>query len=134
LCRNFDEAGNLYLSDERVLGSTAFVGSLLKNVGRQEATKARASALDLETVLERVAMDFDVSVSSLSSEGRKRSVSLVRGTLGYLWMRYLGRSGRELAFRLNRSPQSLYQAVARLESRDSETMRKLNAWCRSIVK
>lgn len=104
-----------YRSDERVLGSTSFIEETLKEVELKEEIKSRSKKITLETLIGRIAKDKGVSKESMTGGGRNRKVAEARATLAYIWTRYLGRSGYELAKTLGVSPQALYSASARFE-------------------
>jgi hypothetical protein len=101
-----------YRSDERVLGSSSFVESILK-----EAEALAPHSLAQVTIAElkqRIAGYLGVSLSVLSGGSRAADVSRARALLCYVWTRHLGRSGRELSRELGVSPQAVYSAAARI--------------------
>ena len=115
-----------YRSDERVLGSSAFVEALLEEA---DAQSRRYRQVELSKLKKRIAKDMGVSSHALSGGGRSENVSRARAALCYVWTYYLGQSGRVLAEELGVSPQAVYAASSRIErdgGLDSEAMER---WC-----
>src|SRR5208283_4542679 len=102
-----------YCADERVLGSTSFIEELLNEVEKQEEGKSKK--VSLKTLIDRLAKDMGVSRESMTGSGRNREVTRARAVLSYIWVRYLGRSGRDLARELGVTPQSIYASSIRIE-------------------
>lgn len=48
----------------------------------------------------------------MKGTSRARPLSGARAALAYTWVRYLGRSGRDLALVLKVTPQAVYAAIA----------------------
>jgi hypothetical protein len=117
-----------YRGDERVLGTSSFIEGLLKEVETQD--EKRNKGVSLDTLMGRIAKEMGISRESMVGGGRSRRVAGARAALGYAWVRYLGRSGQELAKVLGVSPQSIYAASNRLiESRQIES-KTLERWSR----
>ncbi|MBW1965198.1 MAG: transposase [Deltaproteobacteria bacterium] len=117
-----------YRSDERVLGSSAFVETLFEEVDAQ--SKGRYRKVELPKLKRRIAKDMGVSSHALSGGGRSESVSRARAALCYVWMHYLGQSGRVLAEELGVSPQAVYAASSRVERDGGLNAKVLERWCR----
>ena len=66
--------------------------------------------------MSRIATDMGISRESMTGSGRNRKVTRARAVLAYIWMRYLGRSGYELAKALGVTPQALYASSRRVEA------------------
>lgn len=116
-----------YLSDERVLGSSEYVETLLKEVSTE--SRGRRSLASFEEISRRIARDMGVTWDALAGTGRARDVSRARSVLAYVWIRHLGRSGRELSRLLAVSPQAVYQAAGNVEAPPPQD--DLERWCRS---
>lgn len=98
-------------SDERILGSSAFVEEVrLQITPDEEATK-----IDLGTLMGRLSREAGVSREALASGSRVRIVARVRAELSWIWSRHLGRNGRELARALSLSPAAIHNAAVRFE-------------------
>ncbi len=117
-----------YVSDERVLGSSEFVEALLSEMA--ESVSGEEKRIALTTLSERLARERGVTVTGLRGGGRRRDVSRCRAWLAYVWVRHLGRSGRDLARFLGVSPQAVYEAVDRVEAGEAPSRADLARWCR----
>ncbi len=104
-----------YTADERVLGSSDFVGGLLREVEEAEARRGTApqKAPDLPMLIREVARAGGVTREALVGGGRRREVSRARDGLAYIWVEILGRSGRQLAQQLRIRPESVYKGARR---------------------
>lgn len=116
-----------YRSDERVLGSTAFIEEIVAEAEEKEKGKYRAVSLD--TLMKRIAGDMGVAWESMSGGGRSRQVTRARGMVAYTWIRYLGRSGYDLANLLGVSPQALYALANRVERSGQIRPEAMARWC-----
>jgi len=117
-----------YRSDERVLGSSAFVEALLEEADAQ--SKGRYRKVELSKLKKRIAKNMGVSSHALSGGGRSENMSLARATLCYVWTYYLGQSGRVLAEELGVSPQAVYAASSRVERDGGLNAKVMERWCR----
>ncbi len=104
-----------YSSDERILGGSEYVESLLREVERQEAQRARGrrKAPDLSLLIEKVSQEVGITPEALVGGGRRPEVSRARDGLAYLWVDLLGRSGRQLARELRIRAESVYKGARR---------------------
>jgi REP element-mobilizing transposase RayT len=102
-------------SDERILGSSDFVESVLKmaNEDLEKKTLALAKGKDLKEIIEVVANHFDLSQRQLKSQSRGRVVARARSIICALAIDRLMMKGAEVAHELNLSPS----AVSKLSSR-----------------
>ena len=120
-----------FTSDERVLGSSRFVGRI-----RGEAAKrSRSPALppsDLCSVKDVVCAACGVSPRAICEPGRTRVISEAREGLAYLWVEFLGRSGRDLALDLGLKPESVFKAAKRGRDQRDRWIRILDS--RSVEK
>ena len=102
--------------DERILGSSSFVESILKQT--EQATsllspeKKRKAFDDL---VKRLCKDFDVQKAELLSGSKRRKVSEVRQLLSYGGCRVLGLPAAEVGRALNVSGQSILKAADKAE-------------------
>ncbi len=104
-----------YASDERILGGTEFVETLLQEVVQEDTRRARARRRlpDLPTLVTKVARAGGVTPEALAGGGRRRDVGRARDGLAYLWVEVLGRSGRQLAQALGLRAESVYKGAKR---------------------
>lgn len=114
-----------YQSDERVLGSSSFVGEILRRAERQEG--GRGKRVDFSVLARRIGRGMGVSAEALSGGGRGEAVSRARAVLCYVWVRRLGRSGRDLARRLGVTAQAVYAAASRVERQGPPE--QIESWC-----
>lgn len=117
-----------YRSDERILGSSSFVESILREAETQG--QGRNKQVDLSTLVRRISQDMAISQESLRGGGRSAVVSRARAVVSYVWTRYLGRSGREVARELGVSPQAIYAASCRVGQDIRISSVDLERWCR----
>jgi REP element-mobilizing transposase RayT len=89
----------VYMADERVLGSSAFVDVVLQEMERREApqVRGRRQQLDLETLVHRVAKSLGVSAEAVGGRSRVGRAPQARQLVAYIWGEHLGRPGSELA-------------------------------------
>lgn len=106
-----------YAADERILGRSEFVESLLREVEEAEAKRAiiAKKVPDLPTLVRRVARAGGVTQEALVGGGRRRAVSRARDGLAYVWVEVLGGSGRQLARQLRVRPESVYKGARRAQ-------------------
>jgi len=100
-----------YRGDERVLGSSAFVEQVQRELA--PAAPGRAPPLVLEELTARVCRQVGLGPAGLGGGGRHGAVARARAGIAYLWVEYGGHPARPLAPVLGVSPQAVYQAVAR---------------------
>ena len=104
-----------YAGDERILGGTDFVEQLRQEMEQRErgVVENRRGKLSLKALMERVCEVEGVSAEVVKGGGRRAELCRVREGIAYLWVEYLGRSGRQLAFPLGVRAESVYKAVRR---------------------
>ena len=116
-----------YRADERVLGSTSFIEGILKEAEIQGEGKSKK--VNLKTLINRISKDMGISRESMTGGGRNREVTRARAVLSYAWVRYLGRSGHDLAKALGVSPQAIYASSSRVEENNVIPSENLERWC-----
>mgnify|MGYP000863328060 CR=1 FL=1 len=99
-----------YQWDERVLGSSAFVGHLQRTL--EEQGSARPARIALETLVARICRHVGTTPAALAAGGRPRTASRARVGIAYLWTVVLGQPGRRLAPALGIRPQNVYRAAS----------------------
>jgi len=110
------------VSDERILGSSDFVDSVLKqaNEGYEKKTYAIAKGLNLDKLIATVADHFEIDASLLVTSSRQRIVARARAVICALAVDRLAISGAYVARMLNLSPS----AVSKLASRGRKDSRR----------
>lgn len=99
-----------FLSDERILGSSTFVGRVRREV---ESGERPSSDVDLEALIDFLSGEAGISRAALRNGSRRRAVSELRAELCWVWTRVLGRSGSSLARELGLATPSILAAAAR---------------------
>ena len=119
-----------YRSDERILGSSEFVEAIIRAAELKSNKQIRPQRINLETLKARICDEYAIDRGSLESKSRVSVVSQARAMLCYVWVRYLGRSGRQLAETLGVSPQSVYSSSNRIERTKEVSEIDLERWCK----
>lgn len=118
-----------YLSDERILGSTDFVGQVMEEA--EALALKRNTTVDLVSLRMRIIRDLGLhSHTRLNEGGRRKELSQARAAIAYVWTRYLGRSGRALAAELGITPQAVYGAAKQAEETGMVEPEDLIRWCK----
>ena len=104
-----------YAGDERILGSREFVEQVRQELEQRErgVEENGRGRLSLEGLMERLCEVEGVSVQGVKGGGRRAELCRTREGIAYLWVEYLGRSGRQLAVPLGVRAESVYKAVHR---------------------
>ena len=119
-----------FSSDERVLGSSEFVEQIMREANTQRIPSATAAAtLDLSSLKEIVCAACGVTPGAVSATGRTRVISKAREGLAYLWVEFLGRSGKQLAIDLGLRSESVYKAAKRGRVERERWLDILNGRC-----
>jgi REP element-mobilizing transposase RayT/biotin operon repressor len=102
-------------SDERVLGGSDFVESVLKkaNENLEKKTLVQTKGIELKHLIEVVTNHFDLNQRQLIGQSRKNAVARARSIICSLAIDKLMNSGADVARELNLSPS----AVSKLASR-----------------
>jgi len=111
------EAKIFYKSDERILGDSDFVDSVLANADEQMERKyaLQAAGLNLDVLAEIVAGITGVKPSRIFSPGKNRSRVRARSLLCFWATRELGITLAELSRRIRISQSSISMSVHRGE-------------------
>jgi putative transposase len=104
-----------YASDERILGGSDFVETLLKNSEKDEAEReeTKGQNVTLTNIAEKACRTVRVEIVALAGGGRLPAVCRAREGAAYLWVEHLGKSGRILAREWNLRPESVSKAAKR---------------------
>ncbi|MBI3084474.1 MAG: transposase [candidate division NC10 bacterium] len=87
-----------YMADERILGTSAFVEGVLREVEAQSAAHLphRRPTLDLPTLVQRVARSLGLSAEAVFGRSRVPPAPVARQLVAYLWVHEFGRPASEL--------------------------------------
>ena len=96
--------------DARILGSGNFVSTILSDSAGTALRARRRISLDL--LSKKVASHFEVEEADLKSSNKKKSVVDAKAIFGYLAMKKMGYSGREVGTFLN---MRSYSAIRRAQ-------------------
>jgi putative transposase len=105
-------------SDERILGDSDFVDSLLRQAGEHytRPCELKRRGYGLEQIAERVGGIYEMDAGEIIAEGRQRKRVNARSLYCFWAVRQLGISLTELARRLGMSPPAVGYAVQRGEA------------------
>ena len=108
------EGRERFSSDERVLGGSAFVDRILREVDRTRARPETVSpAPDLGTLKEIVCTACGLTPMAIRTRRQTRVIAEARAGLAYLWVEFFGQSARALAADLGFRHESVYKAAKR---------------------
>jgi len=104
--------------DQRILGDTAFVQTMLKQAKEkyERGYELRAQGVDLDYIAEKAAGLYDIEPDEIFSKGRQQHRADARGLFCYWATRELNVSLNALARKLMMTPSGIGYAVARGES------------------
>jgi len=110
--------------DERILGSSEFVETTLKQAGEAYDRKMRikSAGMDLSGVIAAVCCYLNIDEKELAGPTRLSKIARARALVGYIATRLLSIPGSEVARRLNVDRS----AISRLSIPGSEVARRLN--------
>ena len=109
------KSGTRIKGDERILGSSDFVQTVLMaaNEALEEKAQLDALGLGLHQLISRVAHDYGVDIDDLKSPSKQRRISEARTVVCYLAVRKLRLSCADVSQSLNISPSTVSVAVQR---------------------
>ncbi len=98
------------LSDERILGSGNFVTTVLEK--SHQADLRKREKMPLELLSRKVASHFKIKEEDLRSNVKRKSVTEAKSAFGYIAIKKMGYSGREIGRFLN---MRSYSAIRRAQ-------------------
>ena len=103
------------MGDERILGSSDFVESVLQraNEDYEQRTRILAKGPDLDALIDYIAKYFKIDAQSLCTATKQPVISRARALLCYFAVFKLMMQGAEVARRLSVSPSSVSKSAAR---------------------
>jgi chromosomal replication initiation ATPase DnaA len=105
--RNLKKCDPRVSSDERILGSSQFVDSVLKRAGEEYEKKARGRGIALDALMGRAAERCGADPSLIRGAAKQRDASRARGIVCYLAGRLLGMTGTAIASALEITPSAV---------------------------
>lgn len=108
------------MGDERILGSSDFVESVLKQANEhfEQKTLALAKGIDLNKLMMAVCDHFNMDSALIKSSTRNRTVARMRSIICCLAVDQLKISGREVARTLKLAPSTVSKLAVRGRSDD----------------
>jgi len=109
--------------DERLLGSSEFVESTLKQAGEQyeHRTRLQSAGIGLEELIGGVCRYFGIDEKELTRPTRRTAIAQVRGLIGHMATRELSIPGSEVARRFKQGRSAVSRAAQRVDN-DPELM------------
>jgi putative transposase len=106
-------------TDDRMLGSSAFVQSILKEAEKRHLRhlKVHPSGRTMSDIIREECQKQHISVDELQGGGRRAKVSNVRAMIAYRATTELGLAGAEIARHLGVTTSSIARAVERIEKK-----------------
>jgi REP element-mobilizing transposase RayT len=103
------------ISDERILGSSDFVESVLKhaNEAYERRTLAMAKGIGLDALIDAAANHFQISAEIIKSASKQREACRAKSIICYLAVERLGMIGAKLARHLNLTPSAVSKLISR---------------------
>ena len=103
------------ISDERILGSSEFVESVLKhaNEAYEKRTLSMAKGIGLDALIDAAADHFEISAEIIKSASKQREACRARSIICYLAVERLGMIGAKLARQLNLTPSAVSKLISR---------------------
>ena len=103
------------ISDERILGSSDFVESVLKqaNEAYERKTLAMAKGIGLDALIDATANYFDINPEIIKGSSKQREGSRARSIVCYLAVEKLAMVGAQLARQLSLTPSAVSKLVSR---------------------
>jgi len=113
--KDMRSAGMRVVSDERILGSSDFVDSVLSKANEKydKMTLAKARGINLEVLTRGIADYMEIDEGLMRTRSKQRAVSRGRAILCHLAIDRLGIIGADIARELSLSPS----AVSKLADR-----------------
>ena len=111
--KGYRNSGIRIKGDERILGSSDFVENTLRqsNERLEEKIQRQAAGPDLEALIEKTSVYFNVDIEDLKTASKERNISHARSVVCYLAVRKLMVSCADVARTLKISPSTVSKAV-----------------------
>jgi putative transposase len=111
--RQMRQEGLRVASDERILGSSDFVVSVLKQANEDYKKRISARNLNLDAVITFIASYYGVDEVFIKSTAKERTVSQARAITAHIAIDRLHISGAAIAGKLNLTPSAVSKLAAR---------------------
>jgi putative transposase len=111
--RQLRQEGLRIASDERILGSSAFVASVLKKAHEDYEKRISAKNLDIDALITFIAHYCGVDETHIKSTIKQRIVSQARAITAHIAIDRLRITGAAIAEKLNMTPSAVSKLAAR---------------------
>ena len=101
------------ISDERILGSSDFVASVLKSAQEDYKKRTAAKAMDLDSLVTSVAHRLGADEVIVKSAVKERAAAQARAIIAHLAVDRLHISGAELSKHLNVTPSTVSKLASK---------------------
>jgi len=103
------------ISDERILGSSDFVESVLKHANEvyEQKTLAKAKGIDLNALIDAAANYFEINAEIINGASKQRAACRARSIVCYLAVERLRLVGAQLARQMNLTPSAVSKLISR---------------------
>ena len=107
--------GMRVMGDERILGSSDFVETVLRKANEEyeQRSRFRSRGVSLEKIIDAVAGYFEINSDEIKSQGRRRTVARSRAVISIVAIEQIGFSGADVARALNITPSAVSKLVLR---------------------
>jgi REP element-mobilizing transposase RayT len=121
-----------HTADERVLGTGAFVETILREAERQAQVRAtrQRRPLDPTRLAQRIGATLEVPPATILGASQGRRAAEARQLLAYIWTEHLGRLASDLAAALGRTRSGICWAARRGAERSKAYTTEIERWCR----
>ena len=102
-----------FASDERILGGSEFVSSLLKKANEHYERKTASRGIDLETLILAVCAHVDIRPTLLKSPSKSSVVTRARAIVSAIAFDTLRVKGTDIARTLNLTPAAVSRLTAK---------------------
>ncbi len=101
--------------DERILGSSDFVETVLKNAHEEyeRRSRFRSRGLSLEKIIDTVSGYFEIKNDEIKSQSRQRAVARSRAVISHVAIEQMGFSAADVARALNVTSSAVSKLVLR---------------------
>lgn len=108
--------GMRVMGDERILGRSDFVESVIKSANEEYERRSQLSSrrLEIEKITEAVSGYFELTTDEIRSPSRRRAVARARAVISMAAIDNMGLSGADVARWLNLTPSAVSKLVSKV--------------------
>jgi REP element-mobilizing transposase RayT len=111
-------AGMRVMGDERILGSSEFVESVLKNANEayEKRMRFRSKGIRIEKIIDAASEYFEIKGDEIKSPSRRRKIARARAVISMAAIDQAGFTGADVARALNLTPSAISKLVLRVRN------------------